>query len=429
MTEPQTKPKPETKAQTPTRSILDLSDPNYRMAMINGWLASLGDAFFNGGIVLASFAAKLGAPNTVVGLLPSLLGAGAMVPQVFVAPYVARLSRKIELYRRVAWLRAGSLWLVVVATFVLGQHPHLLLPVFIFGLAANGLFSGISSLPFWEVIGKTVPMERRAGLFSARSLVGGLLGFLTGFVVRFILGIPLPFPYTYAIIFTLGALAYGYCWYFFGLIKEPLEEGKADRISLALPFRDFYFRRFLRVRVLLAVAGMVEPFYAAFAVRQLRQSGEIGLYLTIFTLSSVLANLLWVQVSRRYGSKALMLVGAGLGTLTPLLALVLPADSYWGVFVLQGSYLAAIGVSTSTYLINLAPDNNRSSYIGLSNTIVGLLSFSPVLGGFLADHIGYVGPMLLASICYGWALYAGRRLRPLEAVSTPGSPTTSSGPR
>ncbi|MCL6525922.1 MAG: MFS transporter [Thermaceae bacterium] len=384
--------------------------------MINGWLASLGDAFFNGSIVLASFAAKLGAPNTIVGLLPALLGAGSMVPQVFVAPYVARLSRKIELYRRVAWLRAGSLWVVVVATFVLGQHPHLLLPVFILGLAANGLFSGISSLPFWEAIGKTVPMERRAGLFSARNLVGGVLGFLTGFVVRFILGLPLPFPHTYAIIFALGAIAYGYCWYFFGLIKEPPEEGKTDRISLRLPFRDFYFRRFLRVRVLLAVGGMVEPFYAAFAVRQLHQSGEIGLYLTIFTLSSVLANLLWVQVSRRYGSKTLMLVGAALGTLTPVLALLLPPGDYWGVFVLQGAYLAAIGVSTSTYLLNLAPDNNRSSYIGLSNTIVGLLSFSPVLGGFLADRIGYVGPMLLASVCYGWALYAGRRLRDLEAI-------------
>jgi len=414
----QTEVTPEPEAQPQRKSILDLSDHNYRVAMINGWLASLGDAFFNGGIVLASFAAKLGAPNTVVGLLPSLLGAGSMVPQVFVVPYVSRLPRKLELYQRVAWLRAGSLWLVVVATFLLGQHPQWLLPVFIFGLAANGLFSGFSSLPFWEVIAKTVPMERRSGLFSARSLVGGALGFLTGFLVRFILGAPLPFPYTYGIIFLLGTVFYSACWYVFGQAQEPSDPPvQAEKISLALPFRDFYFRRFLRVRVLLAVAGMVEPFYAAFAVRQLKQTGEIGLYLTIFTLSSVLANLVWVQISRAFGSKALLLIGAALGSLTPLMALLLPPGSYWMVFVLQGSYLAAIGVSTSTYLINLAPDDRRSSYIGLSNTIVGLLSFSPVLGGFLADRIGYIGPMLLASICYGWALYAGRRLRQLETLT------------
>lgn len=421
MTEPVTQPisEPEPKPQ-PRKSILDLSDPNYRAAMVNGWFALSGDAFFNGGIVLASFAAKLGAPNTVVGLLPSLLGAGSMVPQLFVAPYVARLPRKLELYRRVAWLRMGSLGLVVLATFILGQRQEWLLPFFILGLALNGLFTGFSSLPFWEVIAKTVPTERRAGLFSARNLVGGFLGFLAGFLVRYLLGSPLPFPYTYAIIFLLGTLCYTAAWYVFGLADEPADApGRPVQISLRLPFRDFYFRRFLRVRVLLAVAGMVEPFYAAFAVRQLKQSGEIGLYLTLFSLSSVLSNLLWVQISRAFGSKALLLMGAALGTLTPVLALLLPPGSYWMVFVLQGSYLAAIGVSTSTYLINLAPDDRRSSYIGLSNTIVGLLSFSPVLGGFLADKIGYIGPMLLASICYGWALYAGRRLRQLEALSSP----------
>lgn len=412
-----TETQPESRSLHPTRSILDLSDRNYRVAMMNGWFAALGDAFFNGSIVLASFAAKLGAPNTVVGLFPALLTAGSMVPQVFVAPYVARLPRKVELYRRVAWLRVGSLALVALASFVLGQHHQLLLPVFVLGLAFNGLFTGVSSLPFWEVVAKTVPMGRRAGLFSARSLVGGFLAFVAGFLVRGVLGSSLPFPYTYAIIFTLGTIAYGSAWYIFGEADEPAEESKAEPISLSLPFRDFYFRRFLRVRILLALASMVEPFYAAFAVRQLKQSGEIGLYLTLYALSSVLANLLWVQISRRFGSKTLILIGATLGTLTPLLALSLPAKDYWCIFILQGAYLAAIGVSTSTYLINLAPDHNRSSYIGLSNTIVGLLSFSPVLGGFLADHVGYIGPMLVASTCYGWAVYAGRRLRQLESIA------------
>lgn len=384
--------------------------------MLNGWFVSLGDAFFNGSIVLASFAAKLGAPNWMIGLLPALLNAGSMVPQVFVANYVAHLPVKVALYRRVATLRVASLAFVALAGFLLGQRHDLLLPLALIGFGLNGLFTGLSSLPFWETLAKTIPMERRAGLFSARNLVGGSMAFLAGFAVRYILSWPIPFPYPYAILFTFGTLFFGLGWYFYGKTDEPPDEGSAEAISLTLPFKNFDFRRFLRVRVLLAVGSMVEPFYAVYAVRQLKQNSEIGLYLTTYAASSVLSNLLWAQVARYFGSRSLILIGAALGTLAPILALTLPANGYWLVFMLQGAYLSAIGVGTSTYLVNLAPADNRSSYIGLLNTIVGLLAFSPVLGGFLADKVGYFGPMLVAASCYGWALYAGRKLKVLEAV-------------
>jgi MFS family permease len=156
-----------------------------------------------------------------------------------------------------------------------------------------------------------------------------------------------------------------------------------------------------------------------YAVRVLKQSSEIGLYLTLYTLSSVVSNLLWIQLSRRYGSKSLILSGAALGMLNPALALLLPHHLYGVVFIVQGAYLAAIGVGTATYLLNLAPTDQRSSYIGLANTIVGLLAFSPVLGGLLADvpQIGYLGPMVLAVIGYGWSFYAGRRLKQLDKAS------------
>jgi len=385
--------------------------------MLNGWFVLLGDAFFNGSIVLASFAAKLGAANWAIGLMPALLNAGSMVPQVFIAPYVARLPVKITLYRQVALLRIASLGMVALGGFFLGRHPDLLLWVFVVGLALNGFFTGLSSLPFWETISKTIPLERRGGLFSLRHLVGGLLAFGAGFLVRQILELPLAFPYPYAILFTLGTLAFAYGWHLFSQIDEPPDkEVRTERISLSLPFRDFYFRRFLRVRVMLATASMVEPFYAAYAVRILGHKGEIGTYLMVYTLFSVLSNLIWVQISRRYGSRSLILIGAALGALTPILALLLPKTAFWVVFAVQGTYLSAIGVGTATYLVNLAPTDARSSYIGLSNTIVGLLSFSPVLGGLLADRVGYVGPMVVAAICYAWALYAGRRLKLLEPV-------------
>jgi hypothetical protein len=48
--------------------------------------------------------------------------------------------------------------------------------------------------------------------------------------------------------------------------------------------------------------------------------------------------------------------------------------------------------------------------------MVGVPAFSPVLGGLLADRVGYLGPMAVATICYAWAPYAGRRMKLLEEV-------------
>jgi hypothetical protein len=403
--------------KTDTPHILDLSERNYRLIMLNGWLVFLGDAFFNGSIVLASFAAKLGAANWIIGLFPALLNAGSMVPQMFIAPYVMRMPIKLVLYRRMATLRVASLALIALSGFF--ASGEWLLWLFVVGLALNGLFTGFSSLSFWETTAKTIPMQRRAGLFSARNLVGGGLAFLAGFVVQFVLHLPLAFPYNYAIIFSLGTVIFAIGWRYFGLVDEPPDtHPPAGHLSLRLPFRDFYFRRFLRVRVMLALAGMIEPFYATYAVRTHKETDAIGTYLAVYTMASLLSNLLWVWLSKRYGSQGLILVGASLGAITPAVALLVAPDWFWIVFVLQGTYLSALGIGTSTYLINLAPTNARSAYIGISNTIVGLLAFSPVLGGWLADTLGYVGPMALATAFYGWALYAGRRLRNLEGASS-----------
>ncbi len=377
--------------------------------MLNGWLVFLGDAFLNVNIVLAGFAARLGAPGPLIGLLPALLQAGGLLPQAFLAPYVARLPRKIVLYRRVALLRFSGIVLMALSAFFLGPWPSWLLGGFLVGLGLNALFTGVSSLPFWETVAKVIPQERRAAFFSARNLVGGLLAFLAGFLVQALLGLPLPFPLAYALLFALAALSFGLGWYLFGLTEEPEEPGRTERIDLRTPFLDPHFRRFLRVRLLLALGGMAEPFYAAYAVRVLQQERALGLYLTLYALSMTLSNLLWARLAEK-SSRPVVLAGAGLGVLALLLAPLLPPGLFGLVFLLQGAYLAALGLGTTTYLLNLAKKEDRSAYIGLANTLVGVFSFSPVLGGALADRLGFAGLFLLAALFYGLGLYAARKL-------------------
>lgn len=388
-----------------------MRDRNYRLGVLNGLFAYLGDALLNPSIVITSFAAKLGAANVVIGLLPALMQAGSLLPQVFLASYVARLPRKVVLYRNMATLRISGLVVMALSAFLLGGNPQLLLAGFVLGMCMNALFSGISSLAWWETSSKIVTTEKRAAFFGLRNLLGGVLAFGAGFAVRAILGLDWAFPYPYAVLFTLGALAFGIGWYFFGLVDEPPDQHTPEPARLSVPLRDPAFQRFLRVRLLYAVASMVEPFYAAYAVRSLDLGREVGLFLTLYALAALVSNLVWVRLANRFGSRSLMITAGCMAAFTPLLALIIRPEFYPVVFVMQGIYLTGLGLAYATYLLNLAPTEQRSSYIGLANTVVGVFAFSPVLGGWLADQVNY-GPLMLASAAlYGLGAFAGRKLQ------------------
>ena len=270
----------------------------------------------NPNIILASFAARLGASPVLIGLVPALPLAGGLLPQALLVGWVARHGRKLPLYRRASAFRFAGLLLLVFGAFFLGAWPGLLLGVFLAGLFLFALFTAVASLPYWEVLAKAVPREERPGLFAAIYMGGGVLAFLAGFGVRALLGLDLPFPLGYALLFALGTLAYGAAWYVFGRVEEPEEEVAVGRTDLRLPLRRPGFRAYLTARLFLGLAGMVEPFYAAYAVRVLGKEAELGLYLALNALAFILSNALWSALARR-GAKAVFLGGGVLVLATP----------------------------------------------------------------------------------------------------------------
>ena len=363
----------------------------------------------NPNIILASFAARLGASPILIGLVPALPLAGGLLPQALLVGWVARHRKKLPLYRKASAFRFAGLLLLVFGAFFLGAWPGLLLGVFLAGLFLFALFTALASLPYWEVLAKAVPREERPGLFAAIYMGGGVLAFLAGFGVRALLGLDLPFPLGYALLFALGTLAYGAAWYVFGRVEEPEEEVAVGRTDLRLPLRRPGVRAYLTARLFLGLAGMVEPFYAAYAVRVLGKEAELGLYLALNALAFILSNALWSALARR-GAKAVFLGGGVLVLATPLLALALPPGAFALVFFLQGAYLAALGIAGNTYLLNLAPPEERTATVGLANSFLGLFAFSPVLGGWVVGAWGYQALFLLSAGLAVLGLWAVRRL-------------------
>ncbi|WP_424949298.1 MFS transporter [Deinococcus sp.] len=392
-------------------------DDNYRLGIWNGWLVAVGDGFLSVTVVLAGFAARLGASNAVIGLLPAIAQGGWMLPQILVAARVRALPYKLPVYRSAALVRTSSYAAMVLVAALLAGHPALCLTLFLLAMVVNALSSGVSGLPFLEVCSKVIPSSRRAAFFGTRNLVGGILAFGAGLVVRTVLASPLAFPYDYALIFALATLFYVVAYALFGKVKEPPDlplppTNIAEELrQIPLTLRaDAHFRAFLLVRLTLAFATLADPFYAVYALRELHvPASQLGIFLIVLAGAAPLSNVLWRRVAERKGSRRIIRYSAAAACLAPLLALGTGrghTEVYLLVFVALSVAAQGFNLGHTNHLLNLAPQAQRSRYIGSLNTLVGLALFAPVVGGVLADHVGYRSVFWLSALLFAlsWSM-------------------------
>jgi len=405
-------------------------DRNYWLGLWNGWLVSVGDAFFQPNLILNTFLERLGAANVVIGLIPAVRTGGWLVPQLFMASYLSGRARVNDVYRKMTWFRGGALLVIAGLGFLGGTLPApTLVALVLVALLVNSVCSGIAGLPWTTVLGKVIPERRRSELLGTRQLFGGLGAFAAGIVARQILdpATGLEFPSSYAVLFLAGALLSAFAWYLWGLVEEPADPNPGDRRSLVQEVRqgvhligkDSNLRRYIGSRSLFFLGTIADPFYAIFAIQALGASpAAIGMYLIAFQLFAPASNLLWSWLGRNHGTKAIARYSALAGAGAPTLAMVLMAmppgpatiTAFALVFVLQGAALNGQSTAGHNLLLEIAPRNLRPTYVGLANSVLGVASFAPLLGGLMVDRLGFA-PLFAVALTVqlaGW--HATRRI-------------------
>jgi predicted MFS family arabinose efflux permease len=395
---------------------------NFSFGVLNGWLVAFGDGFLNAGLVLTSFATARGAPNTVIALLPAITVGGWLLPQMIVAASIQHIRQKVIVYRAASIVRTVAFGLIVLACIVFYNQPQVLLVAFLIGLITNSVASGASGLPWMETVSKTVPPEQRASFFGIRNLYGGLLTLLAGIVVRALLGSPLVFPWDYTIIFACGWLTYSLGYLMHGFTEEPQDPPKPKGNILeefrALPrtlTENPDFRRFVSYRVLYAASTIGDAFFTAHALRGIGvDKASIGLFLIIVGVIAPLSNAVWTRVARTYGSRRIIRIALGIALAAPVVAALMPrgAGAWFAlVFVLQQVAVAGFNLGNANYLLNIIPSDARGRYIGAANTVVGIAVFTPVIGGLLADRVGYIPVFGIGALLYAVTWWRAGSLR------------------
>jgi MFS family permease len=408
---------------------------NFTVNMLDVVAFWFGLSFISAATIVPLFISKL-TDSPIPIAIAALIAQGAwFLPQIFTANAVERLPRMKPVVVNLGLiLERLPMWVLVLSAIIAFRSPTLALIVFLIGYAWRGFGGGIVATSWQDLIARCIPVERRGRFMGISFFAGALTGALGAGVSAKLLD-SFPYPVNFVYVFTVAAIAISASWIFLLLVREPVEPVRAPRKSN----RDYWaelpgilrgddnYRHFLAGRLLLALSGMGLGFVTVAAIRRWDVAdGTVGAYTAAILAGQMLANLSLGFLADRRGN----ILSLELGALTSLLAFTLAwlapaAEWYLLVFVLLGFTEGSLIVSGIPVAMEFSAPEKRPTYMGLTNSSVGVVSMvAPLLGAWLA-LIGYnwlfaasAFVSLLALIALRWWVQEPRGVRGKEPAAS-----------
>jgi MFS family permease len=215
------------------------------------------------------------------------------------------------------------------------------------------------------------------------------------------------YPQNFQLLFVLAFAAMLVSYFGLALNRERDSQVIKNHPSLlgylrmlpAVLRRDRNYRVFLISRSVAYLGMMAGGFFIVYGAEKFGVGGaEVGALNAMFVGSQTLMNLLWGLLGDRKGHK-IVLAGSTLSMVLAAAAMLLIPYSWvlWVAFFLVGSAYAGENVSGMNIILEFCADEDRPTYIGLTNTLLApWRGLAPVIGGFLASALGY-SPLFLAT--------------------------------
>jgi len=407
---------------------------NYLLGVANGTLVRLGMAFFNPSLVVAAFIYERTRSMFLVGLASSLWIAGMMWPQLYLSSLMEHRPRKKPFYIASTVSRIILLSVMTVVVFLSGRvAAGWIIAVFFVVYFLYTSAQGCSILPFWEIVGQSIPTTRRGGFLGYRGLIGGALAFAAGLLVAqpIVSGVASPTNYALLMLIALGCLGVG--WSLFAFAREEAlpdpPKPRSFRQVLTSGARrlrsDLTYAQLLLIRICFRFNRLALAFYVPYGIDRLGAAGLSGLFVAFLSISRLTSSLVWGRMSDRRGNRRCLLWAGALFTANPAVALVapllppvfnvplpftevvldLPLSLYLLALCLFGFAQQANIIGYNALALESAPADRRASHIGFLNTMVFPFTFLPALAGALigthTERLNIVFAVIIATgLCY-----------------------------
>ena len=382
---------------------------NLGVNLVDGALFGLGWGFGSIGTIIPLFVSHLTSSALLIGLIPAIHAVGWQLPQLFMANSVARLRR----YKPMALLltiheRIPYLGLALVAFFVGSLGNKLALVLTFLLLVWQGLGAGFTANAWQSMIAKIIPPDWRGTFFGAQAALANVMMSVAAIAAGYILD-QVHKPLNFAVCFLLTLVGLSLSYVCLAATREPEDVEKIIPEHLPSPWkggmeilrRDRNFSAFLAIRVLFQFATMGFAFYIVYGLRRFGMSDLTAGFLTAaLTISSTLANAVMGWLGDRVGHRAMLITGAVAVTLSSLIAWGAPSIGWlYPAFILSGLANVAIWTIGMAITVEFGSEENRPTYIGLSNTLVAPFTIiAPLIGGWIAEATGFQTTFMVSAI-------------------------------
>lgn len=371
-------------------------------------LTKIGDRVVDAKTVLTWLMGAVGAPAGLTGLLVPVRESGALLPQVLVARLVAGKPR-----RQPTWLvgalgqAAAVAAMAGIAVGLTGVAAGLAL---VGALAVFATFRSVCSLTIKDVMGRTIPTGERGQVTGWATTASGLVAITVGLGIR-ALGEDAGTAVFGALLAGAAVLWVASAGVFLR-VREPAVPDDRDAregvaASLRLLVTDRPFRRFVVARTLMLVSALTPPYVVVLAQDATGSAiAGLGPYVVAAGVASLIGGRLWGPFADRSSRRLIAFASGGASALVLVFLAATQLDglgdaSWWYV----GTYFAIALVhegarlGRSTYVVDLGDAGDRTDYVAVSNTAMGVLLL--VVGG-ISSLVALAGPtaalLLLAGI-------------------------------
>lgn len=351
-------------------------------------MTKVADGLLDPKLVLSWLLGTLGASAAIVGLLVPVREAGALLPQLLAAPRVEAMA-----IRKWAWA-GGSLVQGLAAAGIVAAGLTLEGAAagwtIVILLAVLAVARSICSVSYKDILGKTVGQSRRGTVtgFASSAASTGVIVFALALMI-------LPGARMVIVIgaLTLAAALWLLAAALFSTLDElpskPQAQPSARKAvaQLALLREDPELALFIASRGFLTATALAPPFLVLMASDD--GSGafaQLGALVLASAVASLVSSYVWGRLADR--SSRMVLVLAGLAAAATLvLAVLLSFAGLMGGLVAAPAVLFALMIAyhgvrqgRSTYLVDMAPSDQRAAYTAVSNTVIGVALLAS--GGF-----------------------------------------------
>ncbi|MGO2101463.1 MAG: MFS transporter [Psychroflexus halocasei] len=373
---------------------------NFTLNVANGSLTKLAEKIISPNLTLAWILSFLSAPVFLIGMLVPIKDVGSLLPQLIVSGKIRSFSIRKNFWTISALVQSFCMLLSGLLVY-LYPNQNFTAYLIVFLLLIFSIASGVGSVSFKDVTGKTIPKGQRGQMLSYRSTFGGNLALIAGLILVFFIEGENS-SLTYSLLFVLAGILWFFAAILFHNIQEKPGSTKGGRSPIdevkegvSIIRKDTNFRNFLITRALLMAIPLLQPFYVVLANKYSEDNWKnLGFLIIISSVAQIISSPIWGRLSDKSSLLVLRLASAialfGIAYAIYILLSDHVFNFYWilPLFFINALAYAGARLSRKTYLVDYSPEDDRPTYVAMASTVIGLFTLITASFGLITEQFG-----------------------------------------